>query len=162
MKSYQAVLFLVVLTLIMSFSPKKNTASSFPSDLPYFSLRTLEGRLFNRDSIPSNVKTIWVYYSTECEFSKKQAHFFQKEINSIDSKNKFFFVSFEERDSIIKFQNEFQLTQSNVTFLEDYRLTFADKFNLKTYPSILVYDENKKLLQTFEGVTKLKKIVKYL
>jgi len=72
------------------------------------------------------------------------------------------FISFEEMSMIEGFRNKHQFIQSNITFLQDSRLTFADKFGVGSFPSILIYSKDSKLIKKFEGETKVEEILPYI
>ena len=61
------------------------------------------------------------------------------------------------------FQTTYKLDiYDNVVFLSDYKNTFSETFGVKTLPSSLVYDKNRKLLSRNNGAVKVDYLLKAL
>ena len=65
-------------------------------------------------------------------------------------------------NAIKSYRDKYNFNQKNITFLQDTRLTFSDKFGVGNFPSILLYTKDGKLIKKFEGETRVKDILPFL
>jgi len=139
----------------------QNKTDSKTSEIPYFTFYTLDSQRFTKDSFDDTRLKFIMYFNSECDHCQKQAKWLSKEIESF-SHLEMVFVSFEEMDAIKGFKKHYNFTQKNITFLQDTRLTFADKFKVESFPSILIYSKEGKLLRKYEGQTKVSDLLKFM
>jgi thioredoxin-related protein len=73
------------------------------------------------------------------------------------------FISFEKPEIIKGFASKFHLNNySNVHFLADTKITFATTFDVKSLPSLVLYDKNQKLIEKIKGQIKTETLIKKL
>jgi thioredoxin-related protein len=102
-----------------------------------------------------------MYFNSECDHCQKQASWIANDIEAF--KNfEITFISYEEMEAIKSFRDKHNFNQDNITFVQDSRLTFSDKFGVETFPSILFYTKDGKLINKFEGQTKVKEILEHI
>lgn len=130
-------------------------------EIPYFTFYTLDSQRFTKDNFDDKRTKLILYFNSECDHCEKQAKWLSEGIHTL-SDLELTFVSFEEMEAIKAFKEKHQFHQDNITFLQDSRLTFSDKFGVETFPSILLYTKKGKLIHKFEGETKVEKILEYL
>ena len=71
------------------------------------------------------------------------------------------FVSFETPEIIKPFAEQFQLlNHDKIHFISDPRAAFSTTFDVKSLPSIVLYDENHKLVEVIKGQVKIETILK--
>ncbi len=152
--------FLMLFTFYNCKTTQKTTVEA-AKNIPYFTFTTLDGKRFTKDSFDrERIKFIY-YFNSECEHCEKQGSWLAKDISTLDNLE-VVFISFEEMDAIKNYRDKYNFNRDNITFLQDSRLTFSDKFGVEKFPSILIYNKKGKLIQKFEGETKVKDLLKYI
>ena len=160
MRKSRYLSFLLVLIGLVNCKAQKSDVSA-SEEIPYFTFYTLDSQRFTKDSFDKKRTKLILYFNSECDHCAKQAKWLAKDIH-LFSDLELTFVSFEEMTSIRAFRDKHEFFQKNITFLQDARLTFSDKFGVETFPSILLYSKKGKLIHKFEGETKVDKIFEYL
>ncbi|MDC9721897.1 MAG: redoxin domain-containing protein [Urechidicola sp.] len=159
------VSFIFLMTLFISCKPSQQTIVKATEEIPYFTFYTLDQQRFVKDSFDSERVKFIMYFNSECDHCQKQARWLRKGLqeNSTSFKDlEMIFISFEEMSMIKEYRDKYQFTQSNITFLQDSRLTFADKFGVGSFPSILIYSKEGKLIKKFEGETKIEEVLPFI
>ena len=160
--------FFILLLLPIIFNSCKSsqqTVVKATEEIPYFTFYTLDHHRFVKDDFDTERTKFILYFNSECDHCQKQARWLKKEMKenpTAFSDLEMIFISFEEMSMIEGFRNKHQFIQSNITFLQDSRLTFADKFGVGSFPSILIYSKDSKLIKKFEGETKVEEILPYI
>jgi thioredoxin-related protein len=131
------------------------------SEIPYFTLYTLDSQRFTKESFDTKRTKLILYFNSECEHCEKQAKWLSKDIELL-SDLEMVFVSFEEMNAIKKFRDLYNFNQKNVKFLQDARLTFSNIFEVESFPSILIYNKKGRLIHKFEGETKVEKLLEFI
>jgi thioredoxin-related protein len=139
----------------------KSTAIEASKEIPYFTFYTLDSQRFTKDSFDDKRTKLILYFNSECDHCEKQAKWLSEDIEAF-SDFELTFVSFEEMEAIKVFRDKYEFHQKNITFIQDARLTFSDKFGVASFPSILLYTKKGKLIHKFEGETKTEKILEFL
>lgn len=154
---------LIYVFAIIGFSQCTNskTVTEAAKEIPYFTFYTLDSQRFTKDSFDKERTKLILYFNSECDHCAKQAKWLSEDIESF-SNIELTFISHEEMEAIKNFRDKHNFIQENITFLQDARLTFSDKFGVETFPSILLYNKKGKLIHIFEGETKVEKILEFL
>ncbi|CAN5188441.1 hypothetical protein BH11BAC6_BH11BAC6_18400 [soil metagenome] len=125
------------------------------SMLPTFSiLETDSSTWFNSGDIPKNKSVIIVYFNPECGHCQLTAHEFQEKMDAF--KDDFFiWVSFNKSMTEIRdFAVQYKLVDAkNVRIGRDTKYFIPTFFKLTYTPYIAVYNEQGKLLETYDGGT---------
>ena len=156
--SYFAFLFILI-GLASCKTQKANVNAS--EEIPYFTFYTLDAQRFTKDSFDNKRTKLILYFNSECDHCEKQAKWLSNDIH-LFSDLELTFVSFEEMTAIRTFRDKHNFLQKNITFLQDSRLTFSNKFGVETFPSILLYSKKGRLIHVFDGETKVDEILGYL
>jgi len=149
---------------LFTFSSCKSTQKvniEIAKKIPYFSFATLDRKPFVKDDLDTVRTKLIFYFNSECDHCQKQGKWLSKEID-IFKDLEMIFISYEEKDAIRKYRDKHNFSQENITFLEDYRLTFSNLFGAETFPSILIYSKKGKLIKAFKGETKVNEISKFI
>ncbi|AOW21641.1 peroxiredoxin family protein [Urechidicola croceus] len=155
------ITFITTFFFINGCNSTKKVSTTVAKTIPYFTFTTLDNQNFTKDSFDKKRTKLILYFNSECEHCQKQGDWLSKEIESFKDLE-LVFISFEEIDAIKKFRDSYNFNQENLTFLQDTRLTFSYKFGVDTFPSILIYSKNGKLIKAFEGETKPNKIFEFI
>lgn len=151
----------LVFLMFNSCKTSQKTTTTATKEIPYFTFYTLDSQRFTKENFDDKRTKFIFYFNSECDHCEKQAKWLSKEIERF-SHLEMVFISFEEMDAINNFRDTYNFTQKNITFLQDTRLTFSNKFDVESFPSILIYNKKGELIKKFEGETKVEKILKYI
>ena len=155
------IFFCVFLMTLSSCKSTQKTTIEAAKEIPYFTFTTLDNHRFGKDDLDKVRTKLILYFNSECEHCEKQGKWLSESIDSF-SHLELTFVSFEEMDAIKSYRDTYKFNQENITFLQDTRLTFSDKFGVENFPSILLYSKNGKLIKKFEGETRVKDILPFI
>lgn len=159
------VSFIFLVTFFISCKSTQQTIVEATEEIPYFTFYTLDHHKFVKDDFDTERTKFILYFNSECDHCQKQARWLKKGMqeNSTAFKNlEIVFISFEEMTLIKEYRDKYKFSQSNITFLQDSRLTFADKFGVGSFPSIIIYSKDSKLIKKFEGETKVEDILPFI
>jgi len=170
MKKQMKIIFTIVLISIISYlgygivnkiNMKKETAEHIQT-IPKFSFRTINGEAFTQKNISRSRAKLFIYFNSNCNFCKDEAKQIQKNLDRLKDVQ-LLFVSFEEAENIKIFANTYSfLDQQNIFFLEDKKLIFAEIFDARGFPFMLLYSKDNQLIKKFKGAVKIENVIKYL
>lgn len=155
-----SILFLILTGGIINKVVKANETAERIKTLPFFTLGTLEGNMFNSEDLKRGPLLI-VYFHPECEYC-------QYEISSLISNDiqsrgiKVLFVSNARSDSIKRFMKPFDTNSDNLHILSDTSVVFTEMFGIHSVPVNILYDEKLRLVKIFKGEVKTETILNYL
>lgn len=167
--SFQGTFIIVVLLSIYSkISELKNMHLKIdPSEItmmPSFAFETLQGDSFTENNLDYCVGYLLIYFNSECENCIKELRLIDKSIDKFQN-TQIVFISTQSREDIITLIQEYQLfSRSNVRVLFDVEYEFANLFKASSYPTIFVFDYEKKLVERIDhpiGIKSLLKITQY-
>ncbi|MNE87226.1 AhpC/TSA family protein [compost metagenome] len=105
---------------------------------------------------------MFVYFNSECEFCNHEAEMIKENIVAFKD-IQIVFISFEKPDGIKSFAQKHKLLNyDDIHFIHDIKADFAATFDVKSLPSIVLYDKNQKLIERFKGQVKAETILKKL
>jgi hypothetical protein len=140
---------------------KQNNLEENIKRLPFFSFATFENTSFNSLSINQGPVLI-VRYNPECEHCQYEiSELVKSEIP--ESSTKILLVSSADRNTIIKFLDQFRLAERpEIIQLFDTAYVFKNIFGSDIVPSNYIYNKELKLVRILHGETKIETILKYL
>lgn len=131
-----------------------------PREMPSFTFKTVNNKPLTKDGLPDQ-KIILIYFNSTCESCKK-------EIDSILHNYSLFhncllvLVSSQTEKELKDFETSNKINNyPKVLLVRDFNSEFSKKFKSVIFPSIFIYNSNKKLVKVFKGETKIKTLVKY-
>jgi len=154
------IIFLLLLGGIIVKLLKSAEAADRIKNLPSFSLRTLEGNMFNSDSLTGGPLLI-IYFHPECEHCRYEisslieSEIFSKGIMIL-------LVSHASPETIEIFMQQFSINDRNTQILCDTSLVFSDIFGTNVIPTNLIYNKDLRLVKLLKGEFKTEAIIKYL
>lgn len=170
MKKYlKIILPIVVISLlaIMGYKVidkinyKKQVAENI-KQMPVFSYFDLEGNLFTKDNLPNNKPVLFVYYNSECDFCNHEAEMIQQNLEKLKDIH-IVFISFEKTDKIKEFAQKYSLLQhDNINFISDSKATFATTFDVKSLPCLVLYNQDRNLIEKIKGQVKIETVLEKL
>lgn len=157
-----AGLFLVVVYQIARKNSYKQDVAKMIQCIPDFKLQSISNSIFTQDSLGHNSPTVFLYFSTDCDFCQYEIKKIKTQINEFNNVS-LIFISPEPIEDIAKFADENDLSaKKNIIFLQDPVLSFASQFDANIIPYIIIYNKNRKLIKRFKGVMKVEEILKIL
>ncbi len=155
------ILFCVFFMTLSSCKTTQETGIEAAKEIPYFTFTTLDNHRFIKDNFDKTRTKLILYFNSECEHCEKQGKWLSESIDSFNHLE-LTFISFEEMDAIKNYRDKYKFNRENITFLQDTRLTFSDKFGVGNFPSILLYTKKGKLIKKFEGETRITTILPFI
>lgn len=159
-----SLIVMSTILLIVGTITKKKKVDGFReklSTLPYFTLPSIDGSIFNSSEI-SQGSLLITYFHPECTHC-------QYEISSLiqskipGSGVKILLISYEGSNKIRSFMQQFDIkNDSNFTVLSDTAFVFSEIFRTDVIPSNFIYDEDLRLVKILKGETTIETITKYL
>ncbi|NEV94515.1 redoxin domain-containing protein [Psychroflexus sp. YR1-1] len=142
-------LFLAMMTVQSSF------AQSELETLPEFNIFTLEGETFTQDDIKKDSPSYFIYYDPSCGHCVRAFKVLNLKAEQLKNADVHIYaVSAGANQQTLKFFEEIapQLKDlENLHLLKDKNYAFADIFFVGLFPSGYLYDEDNKLIKTYEG-----------
>lgn len=138
----------------------KNAVAQHIKTMPPFSYQTIEGNLFTNANLKQNTATVFLYFNSDCEHCQSEATQIKDNIEQLQS-IQLVFISFEEASKIKAFATNYKLLNYNdIHFLCDNKVTFSTTFDVKSVPTMLIYDQNNNLIEKTKGEAKIEYILK--
>lgn len=151
----------MIYNIISKINHKKEVAESI-ENLPKFQYQKLDGSNFSNKDLKKNTPTIFLYFNSDCDFCNHEAQEIKENIGKLN-KFQIIFISFEKQELIKAFSKKHKLdTYDNITFIHDAKVTFATTFDVKSLPTIIIYNSKNKLIGKLKGQTKVNNILKKL
>jgi peroxiredoxin len=138
----------------------KNKISENIKTIPTFSYKTINGEVFCNKDLKNDTPKVFLYFNSECEHCQSEAEQIRDNVEKF-ANVQLVFISFEKPDKIVAFATKYKLNHyDNITFLCDSKVSFSITFDVKSLPTIVIYDKNKKLLEKIKGQVKVETILK--
>ncbi|WP_166426966.1 TlpA family protein disulfide reductase [Flavobacterium psychrotolerans] len=162
MKKYFKITFLILFLGLFAFMSyeiiskinHKKAIDENIKTIPEFQYLKLDGSVFSNKSLKQDTATIFLYFNSECEHCQAEAQMVS------ENREKFkpfqlVFISFETLYKIKNFAIQYKLIgYGNIHFLCDSKVTFATTFDVKSVPSLVLYDKNDHLIEKIKGQIK--------
>ena len=154
-------LLLVFVILIVYKALHKKPAAAFSTEMPAFALTTLEGGLFTSDSLHAG-KTVMVFYAPGCLFCEHEGKELARHAADFAG-SQFLFITCALADSAAAYSLRTGIHAiPHFYSLVDAACKTPRPFGLRTTPTTLLYDENRRLIKGIEGEVNAVKLRKML
>jgi thiol-disulfide isomerase/thioredoxin len=148
---------LTVLVLMIGLSgcfakDRTNTGEWIGTDMPSFSLLLTDSTTWiSSQKIPAGKPVIFFYFATYCPYCRAQLEEIIADMNKFKD-TRIYMVTNSPFSEVKDYCKEFKLDKyPNITMGLDYKNFFIDTFKIKGVPFMAVYNDKKKLSQTFSG-----------
>ena len=151
----------ILVIQIININKHKKQIASHKQNLPNFEFYDLDTNKVKQTDITNNSPVCLIYFDTDCEYCQAEAVNLHQNIKKLTGK--VVMISANHPAQINLFKSKYQLindTQINVLWDKDNR--FRSWFDLKSIPSIFIYDRNHQLVKEYHGQVKIEAIAKYL
>lgn len=116
--------------------------------IPSFKFFQLSGTSFTDKNIPLGKLSIFNFFDITCSHCQETMKLLAKEHPNLSHVN-LYLVTMDRKDALLKFMKTFApnlLSKKNVIILQDLNQEFIGKFYPRKYPSVFLFDKNKKLI----------------
>ena len=147
---YSAVLFcFCMLTLSDGQAQYLSNNNKKKKTLPDFSYHTMDGKKFTNDNLNKN-RLLIVYFDPLCEVCQRETSDILDNINYFRD-IQIVMVSPAAKEDVGKFVKKFKLYDYHqIIVLHDKEDVFYKQFGAIGYPTLYLYDKDKKLIENFD------------
>ena len=144
----------VALGLVYFFYPEYES-------LPNFKFKELDGKYFTKNNLKPDIKTMFVFFNTECEHCQEEALELGKNASEF-RKYQVIMVAVNEIDSLKKFDATYHLSDFGAIILQDEKMEAKKWFDVSDIPFTMLYDKKQRLRVRFKGKADAVNILKEL
>jgi hypothetical protein len=153
-----AYLFLLI-CMASCYGKKPDVTGKEGEPIPTFSLLLTDSTTsFDTRYIPDGKPVVLIYFSPYCPYSRAQIEEVTKHITELKNINIYAFTSMPF-SAMKAFYNNYHLDKySNITCGNDSKSYFKSYFQIPGVPYIAIYGKDKKLKQSYVGLTEVRHI----
>jgi thioredoxin-related protein len=130
----------------------------FPT-IPPFELKTPDDKMLHREDLAKRQGTLIMYFSPDCHHCQQQVEWLQQDISKFDKYN-LVLATYQPMDELKKFIDSYKLsTWKNLYIGRDEKFFLPPYFRIGNMPFIALYDKKGNLLTSFEGTTRVDKLL---
>ncbi len=132
--------------------------------LPVFNIRMMDSvTIFNTFNIPKGKKTMILFFSPDCKHCNAQMKILVKGMDSLSNVQFYMITPVHSMTELRSFYEKYHLADfKNIALVgRDYEFFFGTFYGIKVVPDMALYDEQKKIIKLFEGVTTISEVYKY-
>lgn len=141
------ILFLTVL-MVLNIAQKQTSKRIDFEQLPNLSLYDLENNEYNIYEKTQNQYVLLVFVQSDCDYCHQEI----KQLSDSIGFTKDLKVLLISSESItqLEFLNKV-ITNENIILLSDNNKSFSNVFKVSSYPSLFLFDKDKKILKRYKG-----------
>ncbi|MFC5626044.1 peroxiredoxin family protein [Algoriphagus winogradskyi] len=133
-----------------------------PSELPDFTLNDINGKATSIHGVAGAKPTLFIYYNSTCHLCQEELGNISKRIEEFKDYN-LILTTVQPMEEMIGFADGLGIKdKSNVHFLLDSEMKVASFYQVRSVPSIYVYDGKKQLVAEYVGITKIELLLEKL
>ncbi|MDR2585598.1 MAG: redoxin domain-containing protein [Prevotellaceae bacterium] len=152
-------LFAIIVGLFVYKLLNKKEPHSFAQELPLFEAITLDGIVFNTDSLSAG-KVVVVFYSPGCLFCEHEGKELSRHANEFTD-CRLLFITNAPIDSAVAYTSRTGVGKiAHFRSLVDTTLKTPLLFGLRTLPTTFIFGDDRQLINAFEGEVNAKKLLK--
>lgn len=142
---------------------KKAQIKAATQQLPNVQLLTLDSVTFDLAKSVGDQAAVLFFFNPDCEHCQSEAKQVRENAEELRSA-KLVWISTENLDRLREFDEKFKLSQSieKLVVAKIDPITANEKFGLRTFPTVFIYDAAGNLTKKYTGETKIEAILKYL
>lgn len=160
---FLSIVFFSVIYLVYSINStieNKEELAMHLQTIPSFSLKSLSGNTVNESDLKGK-KSIIIYYGIDCSFCESEALQLKENKDKIEDFN-ILMVAQNTLDEQTEFRDRFDLKDDNFHFVYDEDKSFYNSYGIVGTPTILLYNENGRLLKKLNGSASMDIILEHL
>lgn len=142
---------------------KKQQIAATVQHLPNVPLLALDSTSFSLAEAVGNQAAVLFFFHPDCEHCQSEARQIQENVEELKAV-KLIWISYENLDRLREFDEEYKLTGSfpQLVMAKIEPVVANEKFGLRTFPTVFIYDAEGNLAKKYTGETKIEAILKYL
>ncbi|WP_294305011.1 redoxin domain-containing protein [uncultured Chryseobacterium sp.] len=150
----------MIVYLFFDFQEKKEKIKQL-ENIPSFTLQTIDGSSFTSQNLNSENHKVIIYFSPDCHFCQAEAE--ELSVMYKNYKNtEWIWIASEPLAQIKTFAEKYKLhNYKNIHWCYDDKANFYRRFQMKSVPYFLVYDEKNHLINRNSGAIKLTKLLRH-
>ena len=133
--------------VLLAFCTKTSWAQTPASAIPDFTFFKLDGSRYSVRQMPRGKASLFSFFDVTCSHCQTTMQTLSKHHTELRHLS-VYLVSLDRKDAILKFLKKYGpqfLNKSNVTILQDLNYEFIPKFQPIKYPSVFLYNKNRRL-----------------
>ena len=140
----------------------KNTDESILIAIPEFFIKDSKNQIFSKQNLKQNIPSVFIAFHPECEHCQYEAKSIVEKQMQLKNTQIVLFTS--ANDSLVRaFSKTYGLDSlKNVHVLTDDKNEMWTLFDVKTIPTIFIYNAQNQLIKRFNGETKIEAILKHI
>jgi len=144
---------IVIKTFIISLFISSHVAAQYSAPqpaqtVPVFEFSRFDKTSFTNKNLASGKPLFFFFFDCTCEHCQHAMTYLNQNFNDF-KKAAVYLISLDNQQTINSFLKKYApnvINQKNVTLLQDTKYLFIQRFKPRKYPSLFLYDANKKLL----------------
>lgn len=160
---YGTVLFLILLLSALIYNrikAKITTEQNIQTLYEFCAFSIGDNRDFCTESI-QNKSVLILFMNPECDFCHEEIKQIKEQYNILENVS-ILLISAVQKKQATDFYSDYQLSQyNNIKLLIDENGKMSNYYDVKTIPTIFVYDKSKKLIFTHKGEIKIEAFIQY-
>ena len=160
---YSIVFFLVILLGTFSFKrirEKKTIEKNIQTLHGFCAFSIGDNREFCTESL-SNKPIIILFMNPECDFCQEEIKQIKKDQTRLKDVSVLLVTHTSLQQAIDFYSTQNLSLFDNIRLLSDEDIKIYNQFDIKTIPTIFIYDKNKKLIFTHKGEIKIEALTRY-
>jgi peroxiredoxin len=126
-----------------------------PSTLPDYTLNDINGKASSIHQLAGTKPTLFIYFSSTCHLCQDELGALSKRIEEFKEYN-VILTTVQPLEEMIGFVDGLGIKdKSYVHFLLDSKMEVASFYQIRSVPSIFVYDAKKQLVAEYVGITEM-------
>ena len=136
------------LCVLFAFFAQLALAQTPAPIIPDFTFFKLDGSSFSTRQMPQGKASLFSFFDVTCSHCQTTMQTLSKHHTQLKHLS-VYLVSLDRKDAILNFLKKYGpqfLSKSNVTILQDLNYEFIPKFQPIKYPSVFLYNKNRRLV----------------
>lgn len=134
----------------------------FPTVPPFSLTRVDDSTRYRKEDLPRKKATVIIIFSPDCDHCQEETKAITANI-SLFKKAQIIMASPLEHRHLKKFYEDYNISRyPNIIMGRDPSYFLGTYYNIKTFPSIFVYDKKGRFVKAFEGSAPVTHIAEYL
>ncbi len=156
-------LCLLCLVLLLNVSKIVNAQTPSPT-VPDFTFFKLDGTPFSSKQMLPNTPSLFSFFDITCTHCQATMKLLSSHYSDLKGAS-VYLVTLDRKDGVLNFMNVYGrpfLNKENVIILQDLNYEFIPRFQPVKYPSVFLYDKNRKLVIYEKDDKKMPAVLKKL
>jgi len=160
---FSIIIILIFILGVLSFSrikEKKTTKENIQTFHEFCAFNVGDNQKFCTESLPKQ-PILLLFMDPECDFCREEIKQIKEQQNLLDNVS-ILLISIVQKKQAADFYSDYQLNQlNNIRLLIDEDVIISKFFDIKTIPTVFIYDKNKKLIFNHKGEIKVEAFIHF-